>query len=309
MSWSKLLPGDIVDVVAPGSACKPEALQNGIRFLESWGLRPRVSRNIFGGDVICSNTDAVRFAQLKSALLAPDSKAVWCVRGGYGAIRIVPELVNLRAPKIKEKLFIGYSDITTVNVFLNQEWGWSAIHGPMLDRLGQGLTAPKYVKELKDLVFGNVDEIGFFNLKPLNASAKKKGEIRAGVSGGNLVTLQSSIGTKAEWDPKGKIIFFEEIGERGYRLDRIFEQFSQGGTFDRCKAVILGDFIGGEERDGTSQVDAVIKRFADTLKVPVFKGLKAGHGEIQRPLPLGTAATLTMGGTRSSLVCSTGCER
>ena len=82
-----LAPGDIVDVVAPGFRCSPEQLENGLQFLKRQGLVPRVSPELFGPDLLCANSDAHRFAQLRKALYARDSRAVWGVRGGFSACR------------------------------------------------------------------------------------------------------------------------------------------------------------------------------------------------------------------------------
>jgi muramoyltetrapeptide carboxypeptidase len=303
--WQGLKKGDLVDVIAPGSKCTQLELENGLQFLQAWGLRTRVARNIFGQDPICANTDEIRFSQLRDALTNSESKAVWCVRGGYGSIRLVPSLARLRRPKGSPKLFIGYSDVTTIHVFLNQEWNWPTIHGPMLDRLGRNITSPKHLRELKSLVFGGETEILFNGLKPMNQAAKKVKTIRGQISGGNLVTLQSSIGTEAAWKTNGRIIFLEEIAERGYRLDRMFSQLSQVGAFKNAKAIVLGDFLGGDEKDGTTQVPRVLRRFAESLDIPVMKGIRAGHGSIQRPVPFATVAKLKTG-ARGSLICSTG---
>jgi muramoyltetrapeptide carboxypeptidase len=303
--WSPLKPGDIVEIIAPASSCAPERLSGAIQFLIDWGLKPRVPRNIFGRDTICANDDASRLAQLKQALLAKDSAAVWCLRGGYGANRLIPDLVKMRAP-VDAKLFIGLSDITSLNVFLNQEWGWPAIHGPMLDRLGRGETKPQYLREIKKFVFGEEDEIRFAKLKPMNEAAATTRVLKGPVTGGNIVTLQSTLGTRLQWDCAGKIVFMEEIGERGYRVDRILEHFRQAGCFDKARAVVFGDFTGGEEPDGKSRAPRVMRRFASQLAIPVLSGIQSGHGAIQRPLPLGTASELRLKPGGCELICSTG---
>jgi muramoyltetrapeptide carboxypeptidase len=306
-TWLPLKEGDTVDLVAPGSACDPKVLENGMRVLASWGLEPRVPKKIFGRDVICAHDDATRFRYLKEALLATDSKAIWCVRGGYGSNRLIPALMKLKRPAGASKLFMGLSDISTLHMYLNQNWGWPTIHGPLLDRFAKGEVKPQYEREVKKLIFGEMDEIRFSGLKAMNEAArfKRSSVIRAPVTGGNLITLQSAIGTACEWQTKGKILFFEEIGERGYRVDRALEHFKQAGAFDRAKAIVFGDFTGGLEPGGGSTIPQVLKRFASEMKIPVFSGLKSGHDVVQRPLPFGTAAELHLG-SKGELVCRTG---
>jgi muramoyltetrapeptide carboxypeptidase len=193
-----------------------------------------------------------------------------------------------------------------LHLFLNQNWQWPTIHGPLLDRLGKGQTVPRYARELRDLVFGKTDEIRFAKLKPMNEAARKTGNIRAQVSGGNLITLQSSIGTKVHWQTAGQILFFEELGERGYRIDRALEHFAQTGIFAKCKGVIFGDFNGGDEPAGGNKVQAVLKDFASAQKFPVLKGLQSGHAKIQRPLPFHTPSVLKLSSGGGELICSTG---
>ena len=136
-------------------------------------LRQGSQGNIFGRDVLSSNNDRARFEQLRAALEAPDSRAVWCLRGGYGSLRLIPELVKIKLPDIPAKLFIGISDITSIYLYLNQAWQWPTIHGPLLDRLGKGLAKPKFERELMKVVFGEITELEFPRLRPLNAAAQK----------------------------------------------------------------------------------------------------------------------------------------
>lgn len=303
--WLPLEKGDTVDLVAPGFACKPEEVAGATEFLKSWGLVPRVPKKLFGRDVLCSNQDEVRLSHLREALLAPDSKAVWCLRGGYGSIRLLPELEKIKAPKGPAKLFIGLSDITSLHLFLNQSWGWPTVHGPLMDRFGRGAVLPKYVREMKKYVFGEMQSIEFAGLKPLNAAARKSGKIHAEVTGGNLITLQSSLATPWQWQTRGRILFFEDIGERGYKVDRVLEHFEQAGLFEGIKGIVFGDFTGGAEADGRTLLPAVLKRFAEANAFPVFSGLKSGHDVIQRPLPFATHSVLELG-ERGVLTCQTG---
>lgn len=305
MSWIPLKEGDTVDLVAPGFACKPEEVRGALHFLASWGLEPRIPKKIFGRDVLCSHNDETRLKHLKDALTASDSKAVWCLRGGYGSIRLVPELAKLKRPLGPPKLFVGLSDITTLHIFLNQKWGWPTVHGPLLDRLGKGAAKPQYERELKKFVFGEMETISFSKLKPLNEKARGAGTVRGVVSGGNLITLQSSIGTSIPWNTKNRILFFEDIGERGYRVDRALEHFRQAGFFDKAKAIVFGDFTGGSESDGKTLVPQVMKRFAEQMKIPVFSGLASGHDVVQRPVPFETESVLHLG-ARGELICKTG---
>jgi muramoyltetrapeptide carboxypeptidase len=308
--WPALKKGDIVDVIAPGSPCDLENLEKGMLILRAWGLEARRAEPIFGRDVTCSNTDDERWQQLRYALTNRESRAVWCARGGYGSNRLVPMLAKLKPPRnVEPKLFIGFSDITSLHVFLNQKWRWPTVHGAMLDRMGRGLIPSEDLELARELYFGEKTKVVYRDLKPLNRAAEKSGRIRGPVTGGNLMTLQSTVGTLAPWSTAGRIVFLEEVDERGYRVDRLLEHLRQSGQFAKARALVLGPFIGGDEANGSNRVWPVVERFAGLLKIPVYSGVPAGHGVLQRPVPLETQAQLVyspnLGGT---LTIESGCQ-
>lgn len=302
--WEPLKKGDLIDIVAPAFRTEDQAVVRAEEFFKARGYRVRVPTDIFGKDVLCAQTDEIRFKQLKTALLAKDSNAVWCLRGGYGGLRLIPALMKLKAPK-QSKIFVGLSDISTLHIFLNQEWKWPTLHGPMADRMSKGTIPQNFIEETFSVVEGKQREITFDSLTALNSAAMKKKNVRGEVTGGNLMTLSSHLGTKLKWNTKGKILFFEEIQEHDYRIDRIFEQFKQAGMIDHAAAIVLGDFTDCGVKDRTDKIWPVIQRFADSIKVPVLRGIQSGHDQIQRALPFGTTSTLQLG-NHPQLVCPTG---
>ena len=297
-----LRPGDTVDVVAPGFRCSDEALQGGVEFLRRLGLEPRVPPELFGPDLLCANADAQRLAQLRAALWAPDSRAVWCVRGGYGAIRIIEPLAK-RTPPARRKLFIGYSDATTLHYLLNQHWRWPSLHGPLLDRLGMGTVPGEDLAELEGALLGTLPRIRFTALQPLNRAARARTLVRSSLFGGNLTVLQTVLGTALQ-RPHRRILFLEDIGERGYRLDRALQHLAQAGGLAGLKALVFGAFVGGADPDGENRVAAVLERFAQQQHFPVFAGLPAGHGEHQRCVFFNAKAELR-GGEAAQLTIET----
>lgn len=287
--------GDIVDVVAPASACSEEHFRLGVKWIESMGFKPRFNPHLLQPDLYLSNSDAFRFQDLKKALYAKDSKAIWCLRGGYGSFRLWPELLKL-TKKAPPKLFIGLSDITSMHQFLNQKWGWPTLHGPLLDRVGQNKLPSDVEAELIQTITGEKNAVSFANLTAMNAAASKKKVIKGTVLGGNLCTFMVSVGTKLHPKYKKKdnvILFFEDIGERGYKIDRFLQHLSQADVFKNVAAVVFGDFTDGLESNGQSLVQETLMRFAKQTKIPVFSGVESGHAVIQRPLFFNTRAVLT----------------
>lgn len=293
-----------MDVVAPGFRCSESELEGAVHFLASLGLNPRVPKSLFKGREIFSNTDDFRTKHLADALRAKDSKAVWCVRGGYGSLRLLPRLKKLSVPK-QTKVFLGYSDITSIHLFLNTYWGWSTLHSPVLDRFGGGRSKPVELKDLKDILFGKKSRCEFSHLKPLNLPAKKNIKISGTVAGGNLAVLQSSLGTPFEMKVKNKILFLEDIGERPHRLDRMLTHLQQSGVLSGVKAIVFGDLVLSDKDEKRKLWSEVVHRFAKEQNFPIFRGIKAGHGPIQRTVPLNTLATLKCG-REGKLVVDTG---
>lgn len=302
--WKALRPGDLVDLIAPGYPVEEPRIQAGIQVLEDWGLRVRRPRGMIKTFRFHAQTDEKRLEFAREALLSPDSRAVWCVRGGYGSNRLIPGLLKLKPPR-EPKLFIGISDVTSLHLFLNQKWKWSTVHGPLLDRLGSGTLPARVQDECRALCFGSKREILFRGLKPMNEAARKGRSVRGEVRGGNLTVLHSALATPLEPRLEGKILFLEDIGERGYRVDRMLEQLRQAGTFRGCRGIVLGHFLGGLEpgSDEATYVPFALARFAGLIGIPVWKGLEAGHGDRQRVLPLGTTAVISDG----TLLVKAGC--
>lgn len=293
-----LQPGDVVDIIAPASATprsEQEKTLHAIReLLLAWNLKPNIPENIWGDDLLCANSDKIRYQQLADALSNSKSKAVWCLRGGYGAMRLLPLLNELPQPS-QQKIFIGMSDITCLHLFLQQEWQWPSLHCFSATQASLQRVADENIVELKNILFGSQKNCEFSNLIPLNNAALQTKIINTKITGGNLTLVQCSIGTAWQAQTHQKILFLEEVSERGYRVDRTLQQLTQAGVFQNVSAVILGDFTEGNEPDGSNLIVPVLKRFAQENNFPVFNCPGIGHAKFNRPLPLGFSSVLQCG--------------
>lgn len=288
--------GDCIEIIAPSSRSTDKQLFELKELLESWGLNCIVQEDIFGKDLLCANTDEMRLQHLKNALQNSQTKAVICVRGGYGSARLVSKLANTHPPE-NNKIFIGMSDVTCLHLYLQQHWGWSTIHGAAApDKFSQ-----ESIASVKSILFDDVP-VSFNGLIPLNKQAQEDGLIQSHVTGGNLTIIQSGIGTCWQIDTKNKIVLLEEIGERGYRVDRMLEHLNQACIFTNAAAILLGDFLEGYEPNGSSLIEPVLQRFAESSDIPVLKIRSIGHGPINFPIPLGTKASLQLG-ENAQLTC------
>lgn len=290
--WSILKPGDCVDIVAPAGKPKSHTLRGIESFLKTWGLQARIHKDLLGQDLLCSNTKEQRVKILKAAFEAKDSQMIWCLRGGYGSFQLLDDLSKMKPQS--NKAFVGFSDITSLHTFLIQEWGWSTIHGPHIDRFALGTGTQAEAKRLHRLLFG-LDDALSFDLKPMNTAARVHKTLKAATVGGNLITLQASFGTSYQLKTQGQFVFIEEIGERAYKIDRVFEHMRQLGLLKNIKALLLGQFTEGQEPNGRNLVPTYLKAWAEQQKFPVLTGLPCGHGKNQKPLPLGTRSLLQLG--------------
>ena len=292
----RLKAGDSVEIIAPASRSTNHQLAALKALLESWQLRCLVDDAIFGDDLLCAQSDENRLQLLTNALQRPETKAIICVRGGYGSMRLIPALMALPKPDAM-KLFVGMSDITALHLFLQQQWQWPTIHGALnVDKFSS-----ESISALKALLFGESDQI-ILDGSPLNFLAQKPHRLDAEVTGGNLCLVQASIGTPWQLNGADKIIFLEEVNERGYRVDRLLEHLRQAGIFDQAQAIVFGDFLDGNEPDGTCIVPPVLERFAQAMTIPVIQIPGIGHGYINKPLWLGAPATLQLGLERCQLI-------
>lgn len=303
MYLNGLQKGDPIDLVAPASACSKSQLKLAIAHIKKLGFDPVTPDDMFASKGLFSHDDEYRFQHLKNALCHSPSKAVWCVRGGYGSIRLLKKLATIKPPK-QAKIFMGFSDITVLHQFLNQQWGWPSYHTPGASRLGSDELKPIELKDIKTILQGTSLAITHNGLRAMNEAALKNRTINASLCGGNLATIATCLGSFNQLDANKKILFLEEVNERGYVVDRMLQSLSLAGVLKGVRAIVLGDFNGGEEPNGKNFTPAVLSDFAQSLKIPVYKGLKVGHYKVQRSLCFNTPTQLQCG-ERAKLICDT----
>ena len=282
-----------IDIVAPGSSTDIQVIESAIQILKEKGFQVHCPQNLIRPHLYLANSDENRFSFLKQALENSETDVIWSVRGGYGSNRLLPFLKKMKKPK-KEKLFVGLSDVTSIHSFLNDTWGWRSLHATLLDRIGRQQGSKKDLKQLLALIRGEAQQVSY-KIKPLNDFAKKKNSIKAFIRGGNLVTFQSLLGTPFQPDLSGQILVLEELSERAYRIDRIIQHLSQSGVLGGVKAVVFGQFLDCEEKDGQVLWPKTLKEWAEKQEFPVFHGLQVGHALNQQPLFLNTASEIKNG--------------
>ncbi|HEY2567147.1 MAG TPA: LD-carboxypeptidase [Candidatus Aquirickettsiella sp.] len=291
--WQALKKNSIVDIIAPASGVTDKFILEKVKtLLTNWQLIPRISSDLFGPDLLCANSDEKRFHQLKDALFNSSSDAIWCLRGGYGSTRLIPSLLKLTISK-KCKLFIGFSDITALHLFLQQKWHWQTLHGPTLNQVIHHLIGLENIHELKEIIFGQLHQLAY-SLKPYHQPTNSLDFIEGPITGGSLSLVQTSLSTDWQIETKDKILFLEDVNEAAYRIDRILEHLQQSGILIHVKALLLGDFTFTAKPEEEKKIQEVLKRFAQKQNFPVLRCPDIGHGKKNRCLPFGTPSLLDL---------------
>lgn len=310
--WDYLKEGDIVDIIATTPGIGIKNLGENLLFLsnliKSVGLVPRINFDaiFLGADYFSNISFEIRKEELYKALFSNDSKAIWIIRGGYGTSKLLAGLDKNIAPAAP-KLVIGYSDINCLHLWLNKFWNWSSLHARVLYEFLDNENKLDFDTVI-NIISGKEREVVFHDLVPLNQLAKQKQVIKAVITGGTIQVIQSGIGLDWQFDAENKILFFEEIFDRGIRMDRTLNHFYQLGLFDRVKAIIFGDIICGLETDGSENCDLAINYFSQNINIPVLRISGIGHGKYNHPLPLNTEAELIINPDGIKLSCMTGGE-
>ncbi|WGL58901.1 LD-carboxypeptidase [Pigmentibacter sp. JX0631] len=232
-----------------------------------------------------ASTDLERFNEIKEAI-NNENKIIWATRGGYGSSRLFPFLKKLEKSK-NRKIFIGYSDVTFLHLFFNQNWNWITIHGSTLGELLENSKDKKNFILLDKLINCKKGELSYSNIKLENNLARNSNILKGLTTGGNLEIILSSIGTQWQIKTDDKIVFLEETNVKGYSLDRAFTHLLQSNIFKNAKAIVLGEFIGNDD-----SVNFALKRFTEEVQIPVFKLDTFGHGKKNYPILLNTLATI-----------------
>ncbi len=272
---NNLKKGDLIDVIAPSSAGKdPKHLDLSIQYYSELGYKILYPDNMLDFEnTFHANTDEFRSNTLINALINNKSKVVWCWKGGYGSSKLIPDLLKIKKPS-DEKVFIGFSDITALHIFLNQNWGWKTIHGASFSNPIRQEFDPKNTKDVLDLLTGAQQNIIINDLVKLSGFDTVSGFI----TGGNLSMLEQSIGTAWQVDMTDKIVILEDVDERGYRVDRMLDHLLQADILNKAKAVVFGQFTNSKESDDSDNIPIAIEQFSKKVSYPIFRTNLIGHG-------------------------------
>lgn len=278
-----LKPGDRVSIVSPAKVILPNEISFAIQELESFGLTVELGKHVFSTWNRFAGKDTERTLDVQFALDDPEIKAVFFARGGYGSVRIIDK-IDFSQFSTSPKWLVGYSDITVFHQHVNATLNIATCHATMpLNMVNKELNRKSTTNTI-DMLFGKklIINSDFHNYNKL-------GKVTGEIVGGNLSVLCSLIGTNSFMNPKGKILFIEDLCEEIYHLDRMMYQLKKSGFLQNLKGLIVGGFT--DMTDVSTWFDKsayeIIHDHVKEYDYPQTFDFPSGHISFNQPIPFG----------------------
>jgi len=288
-----LQPGDHVTVVAPASSFCVEQFHAGLAELTTLGFVPGYEPSVFERRSYTAGPAEARADAFRQAWSDPAAAAIVAARGGYGSVQLLP-LLRRGEFDGPPKVFLGYSDNTSIMTWLTLTCGIVTFHGPMIEgRFARGPAAYDRDSLLRCIArpvpVGRISDPGVEVLHEGSASGM--------LIGGTMTQLAASLGTPYAFDPPdGCVLFLDEVAERPYRIDRLFTQLRLAGIIDRAGALVFNELPRCDEPAGPPRIRDVIADLTRDFRGPVLFGLPSGHtAGAMLTLPFGVAARVETG--------------
>lgn len=289
-----LKKGDVIGLVTPSGVITKKQLKETIEKLNKLGFKTYHKPSVLSQNGYFAGTDKERADEIMHMFTNNKVDGILCVRGGYGAIRIL-DLLDFKQIKKNPKVFIGYSDITALHVSIYMQTGLVTFHGPV----GTSIFNDFVIKSFKQVVMQAKKQYKYPYQREINTKNKpefdlytiNKGKVKGELIGGNLSVLASMAGSAFEPDFENKIVFLEEIDEKTYKVDKMLIQLLQVTNLKKAAGIILGVFsdcnAGNEPRFTLKEA---IAQILEPLNIPVSYGLPFGHIDTQITIPTGIKA-------------------
>jgi muramoyltetrapeptide carboxypeptidase len=289
-----LKKGDTIALVATARKATDGSLKAAIDLAHSWGLEVVVGSSIGLDYNQLAGTDEQRAADFQDQLDNPKIKAIWCVKGGYGTVRMV-DLLDFTKFKAQPKWIVGFSDITVLHNHLNT-MGYKSIHGVMPITVARA--TPPAIESLHASLFGQA-----LSYTITTDKMNRQGHATGQLVGGNLSILYSLLGSQSAIDCKDKILFIEDLDEYLYHIDRMMMNLKRNGCLESVNGIIVGSMTQMKDNDIPWGKDAVaiIEDVTKNYNIPVIYNFPAGHIRDNRALILGSTITMDVTTTSSTV--------
>ncbi len=291
--------GSKIGVITPASPAKEMAvIEAGVEVLEALGYQTVLGEAVRPINDYLAGSDLERRVDLERFWWDDSIEAIWCLRGGYGSVRLLPDLY-LGLIERNPKILIGFSDITGLELGLWKRTGLVTFHGPVLTVLKNEFSINHAFQMLTGAALGK--SLSWPDVKTSNYVVFKNGKARGPLLGGNLALVSSLLGTRYFPDLEGAILFLEETEEPPYRIDRMLTQLLESGVLDSTAGIIIGrcNPIEGEAEEDLIKVCA--ERLSK-VACPAAYGFPIGHIPEQWTLPQGVTAEVDLGKGELTLV-------
>ncbi len=290
--------GDVIGVISPSSPpSTPDRIEKGAEYLERLGYRVKFGKHVRAVRGYLAGTDQQRATDMNEMFADKEVRAIIAVRGGYGTPRLLP-LINYQLVKRNPKIFVGYSDLTALQLALYKNTGLVSFSGPMVGvEMFKGID-PFTEEHFWKMITSTKKMGGVRNPDSRHLKAIGKGKATGLLIGGNLSLITSIAGTPYLPSFKNSILFFEEIEEECYRFDRMMNQMALAGIFRDTKGIIVGELTDIKPHDASKPhltVDEIIADHLSLLSKPILTGLVYGHVARKLTMPIGIRATVEAG--------------
>jgi muramoyltetrapeptide carboxypeptidase len=292
--------GDTVGIVAPASNIQPKLLEAGCEALRAMGYKVFYFDSIFEQDLYFAGGVERRVEELQAMFAREDVKAIVCARGGYGTNYLL-ERVDFGMLARHPKIFVGYSDVTTLLTAFTDASGLVTFHGPMVAKdfaHAGGVDVLSWESAL-----GGMAEWSMQWDEGCGVQALVEGSGEGVLYGGCLSLLAASLGTAYEIQTAGTILFMEDVAAKPFQIDRMLMQLKLAGKFREVRGMVFGEMLDCRQtRDQEYTLQEVVLRIVRDLDVPVAYGVHSGHvtrGNIT--LPIGVTARLEVRGSEVAM--------
>lgn len=291
----QLQQGSTIGVVSPASRpADDQKYKKGISYLENLGYKVVESKHVLDNYGYLAGKDSDRSDDLNSMFSDSQIDAIFCSRGGYGVPRII-DAIDFDSIKNNPKIFVGYSDITSLNLAIWAKTGMITFSGPMVAvEMGKGIET--FTEQNLWKMLCSTNHVGALkNPSDTQLQVVKPGKAKGVLLGGCLSLINVVLGTQFCPDFNNAILFIEDIEEEPYRVDRYLAQLKMAGIFDRISGLVIGQFVDCVPSDPEKPnltLEQVFKDYFSSLDIPIISNFAYGHVPVKHTMPVGLEVEL-----------------